>query len=227
MRLMIVLLIACVATTSAATFLTALLTVRVYWGYWFEAPAADRTAAAVVSVDRFSSFAWDNAATSGPAALTEEAKWENDGLGESPTGRLAAALVRRGLSPTTCDAVRPETLNAVRELLTAEGWILGKTRADVAEGRGADGRPVVLAAVFGPELSNDHRPYYEVAAAIGDEGRLRPLRVAHYRYDVAGLEGLAHLLVAVPVAAVCMLGWGCVFLVHLAGSSRNLFVSSR
>jgi hypothetical protein len=221
MRRLLLMVVACVGSTVAATVLTALLTVRAYWGHWFGPPRADRTAAEAVSVDRYSAFRWDGTATSGPAALAEQARWKNDGLGESPTGRLPAALLRRGLSPARDDPVPSGTLDAVRDLLTAEGYPVTNVRAEVAEGWGTDGTRVVLAAVFGPEPSNDHRPYYEVAAAVETDGRLRPLRVTHYRYDVAGLEGLAHLLAAIPVAALCTLAWGCLFLGHLASSHRT------
>ena len=222
MRRLFAMLIACVATTFGAAVLAGLLTVWAYWGYWIEPPAADRTAAAVVSVDRYSDYSWDGTAESGPAALGESARWEDNGLGESPWGRLPAALRRRGLQPAAADPVPPATLDAVKYLLDREGHPVGQVRAHVAEGRGADGQPVVLAAVFGPELSNDHYPYYEVAAAVEPDGRLRPVRVVHYYFDVAGLEGSAPFLTAVPTAGLMVCLWGVLFLAHLAwGDTRG------
>src|SRR3954466_6431568 len=104
---------ACVVSTAAVAGLAALLTVRVYWGHWFGPPRADRTAATIVSVDRYSAFAWDGSATSGSADMTDQARWENDDVGESPIGRLPAALLRRGLSPDSDEVVPSARLKAV------------------------------------------------------------------------------------------------------------------
>jgi hypothetical protein len=221
MRRLLLMIAACILSTVAVGFVVAIVTVRLYWGHWFAPPDADRTAATAVSIERFSSFAWDGTATSGRDALADAARWENNGLGESPTGRLPAALLRGGLRPAADDAVPPETLTAIRDLLIAEGHSVEEMRADVAEGKGTDGRLVVLAAVFGPEVSNDHRPYYEVAAVVGDDGRLQPIRVIHYQYDVAGLEGSAHLMTAIPAAIVCLFVWGAIFLIQIAGGFRR------
>lgn len=218
MRRLIVMLAACVASTALAAALTAWLTTQAYWGHGLASPSADETAALVVAVDRYSDYAWDGTATSGAPALAEAAGWENGDLGESPWGRLPAALQRRGLRPAKDDPIPPATLDAIRELLAAEGYSVRKVRAHLVEGKGADGQPMVLAAVFGPELSNDHYPYYEVAAAVEPDGRPRALRVTHYRFDVAGLEGSAPFLAAVPVAAMFLFGWGCAFLGQLAGA---------
>ena len=215
MRRLVLMLVACAASTIGAAVLAGLLTVWVYWGYWIAPPPADPTAAAFDSLDRYSEYAWDGSIQAGPVPLTDSARWANDGLGESPWGRLPAALVRRGLRPTTADPVTPETFDAVKDLIATEGYAVGKARAHMAEGRGADGEPIVVAAVFGPELSNDHYPYYEVTAAVEPDGRLRTVRFVHYRFDVAGLEGSAPYLVAVPTAALVVCIWGCAFVANM------------
>ena len=221
MRRLVAMLVACVVTTFGAAVLAGLMTVWSYWGYWIEPPSADRTAAALASVDRYSNYTWDGTATGGRDAMAEAARWEDNGLGESPWSRLPAALGRRGLQPAAADPVPPAVLDAVKVLLAAEGHPVDEVRAHVVVGRGADGQPVVLAAVFGPELSNDHYPYYEVTAAVEPDGRLRPVRVVHYRFDVAGLEGSAPYFVAIPTAAVVACLWGCLFLGHLAWSGTR------
>jgi hypothetical protein len=55
---------------------------------------------------------------------------------------------------------------------------------------------MVVAALWGGEVSNDHHPYYEVAFTSLPTGALHLLGMRQYWFDVAGLEGIAHWLAA-------------------------------
>lgn len=96
---------------------------RMYWGHWFAPPALDDTVAALTSIQRFSEFSASEPilGESGPTALMSEVTNANDGLGESPAGRLPAALVRRNLIPTSSEPVDPWLRHTVIRTLATGG----------------------------------------------------------------------------------------------------------
>lgn len=59
----------------------------------------------------------------------------------------------------------------------------------VVAGHDAQGNQILVAALWGGEVSNDHRPYYEAAFTQSLTGELHLVRVRHYWWDFAGLEG--------------------------------------
>ena len=179
----------------------ALITSRLYWGYWIAPPSAN-VVASLASIERFTTF-WcctPNDSRSGHQALHNAAQTAFHGAGDWPIANLPAALVRRDLEPDHEEAVPPAMMTTIREALDSRGVLLagqaGYTHAKelwghVAIGRNADGGQMVVAALWGGEVSNDHHPYYEVAFASLPTGALQPLGMRQYWFDFAGLEGIA------------------------------------
>jgi hypothetical protein len=180
-----------------------MITSRLYWGYWLTPPDSGRTISELTSVERFSAFVWDGSDTSGKDVLLDAAKAENWISGETPMGRVAAALVRRDLVPVTSEPVPPNLLAAVRRDVEERGWFpdahppyiyARQTVGYLAMGRDASGQPMLIAALHGGQASNDHYPYYEMSYAVLPNGELQRRTGRMYWNDYAGLEGIAHWL---------------------------------
>ena len=162
-----------------------LVTSRLYWGYWFSPPSADWMVSPIVSVDRFTTFACCSPNRSGLQALHDAAKVEFHGSGDAPSANLPAALVRRGLDPGREEAVPAAVLTTITGVLDSRGALVegepGYTLAKelwghVALGRNAQGADLVVAALAGGEVSNDHHSYYEAAFAGSSTGEWKPAR---------------------------------------------------
>ena len=203
------LLIPCVGVFAAV------ITSRIYWGYWLTPPSSDATARHLAQVERFSSI-WRQSQSSGRAALIKAACYVDDTSGESPHGRFPAALIARRLHPSSPDPVASSLLPTVIAALD-EGRLL-KRGSDaypsavdlygyVVSGRSPGGEPVVVAALSGGEASNDHYPYYEAVFTPSGSGRLVLQSCRFYWYDVAGMEGVAHWLAGIGAALVTGLLW--------------------
>lgn len=208
-RLLIVVLIAGPAAGG-------LLTSRLYRGYWLSPPRPDRTISGLRSVEQFSSFFWDGSTRSGRDALLEAAETEIWISGEDPMGRLAAALAKRALSPQTPEPVSPQLFSAVQRALGEQG-LLPELRPEypyatqvvghLALGRDVSGQRVLVAALHGGQVSNDHYPYYEMSFVVLPDGALRTRTARRYWNDYAGVEGLAHWLGAFAGLAVGVGVW--------------------
>jgi hypothetical protein len=198
--------------------IAALLTSRLYWGYWLRLPPADWEVASLASVERFSNFSYDGR-DSGRDALMVAARTPWRGSGNPPVHNLPAALLARGLSPSSGDPVPPDLLLEAGEALDRAGVLAAGAPAYrhakllngmIATGRDRAGASLVIAALFSGEVSNDHYAYYEAVFSPGSR-RLELLGVRRYWYDVAGLEGGANLLAgffAFAISLVAMAGWG-------------------
>lgn len=219
-----------VAAMVFGAVLGALTTSRVYWGYWLRVPSADWLVADVASTERFTVFACcDRPSESGHTALQTVAGVPMQAAGDAPVANLPAAIIRRGVPPTSDLAVPATVLSSVREALDAAGVLVAgepqyqyaKTIwGNVAIGRTKAGGELVLAAVWAGEVSNDHHPYYEAKFARTDTGQLTLLGARRYWWDFAGVEGIAHWLggVAGAIAGVaCSLAF---LLLRTAGRRR-------
>lgn len=192
----------------------AAVTSKLSWGYWTSPPPAHHSAALLDRLEGFSCTQWE---LGGQEALDRAANAASFASGETPFGRLAAALRARGLraaGPVT----EPASLAAqVARSLEASGLLFRPSaRASdsevslwgcLATGWAESGEPLVVAALSGPELGEDRYPYYESVLRVGDRGFLELLRAVRYRYDVAGLEGLAHWFAASVTWAVGLGLW--------------------
>ena len=183
----------------------ALITSRLYWGYWIALPSAANVANSFASLERFTTFGCcgPNDARSGRRALHYAANIEFHYAGDWPIANLPASLVRRELEPESEEAVPTAMMTKIREALDSRGALLagqpGYTHAKelwghVAIGRNTNGVQTVAAALWGGEVSNDHHPYYEVAFANSPAGALELLALRQYWFDFAGVEGIAHWL---------------------------------
>jgi hypothetical protein len=156
--------------------LTVPVTSRVYWGYWWSEPPMERLTDQIASLDRFSSVHHDDAFRPDPeerrgsAALHRGAK-EEDALfpaiaagtkrgrfirkGCDPMPSVCRALVARGLEPASEDAIPDARCEDVRRAVQAAGHFdadrvggpMLHPIAHLAEGRGASGEALLLAAI--------------------------------------------------------------------------------
>jgi hypothetical protein len=190
----------------------ALITSKLYWGYWIAPPSAN-VVASLASLERFTTFhcCTPNDSRSGHRALHDSAQTEFHGAGDWPVANLPATLVQRNLEPDSEDAVPAAMMTRIRETLESRGMLRagqpGYTHAKelwghIAIGRDARGAQIVVAALWGGEVSNDHHPYYEVAFRSAPTGALQLFEHHQYWFDVAGLEGIAQWLAAFGGLAV-------------------------
>lgn len=202
---------------------------RLYWGYWLTPPDPGPTMYFLSSVDRCSAFLWDGSLRSGRSVLLDAAGQENWISGEDPMGRVAGALVRRGLLPSTSEAVPANLFAAVHRDLEQLGW-LPESRPDypyarqvvgyLALGRDPSGHATLVAALHGGQASNDHYPYYELSYRVLPHDGLQRRSGRRYWSDFAGLEGIAHWLGAFVGACVGFVG-SSAFLVRDAWRRSN------
>jgi hypothetical protein len=166
-----------------------LATCRIYWAHWLFPPSAEETIAGIQSLDRFSHYPRAGVATSGSEALREEARSENWVAGESPLGRLPAALQRQRLSPISEEAVPADQLDRVGAAL--ERMSLRERGAEtyydtsvlyghLASGRSPSGEELLAVALSAGETSNDHYPYYEALFRSSGSGELTLLSYRRY-----------------------------------------------
>lgn len=202
-----------IATLSiAVSICTAMLGVsRVYWGYWTSVPSSYATISTLVTVERFTTLLWDGKPTSGREALERSALNVNYISGDRPLGRVADAIYRRHLFPESDDHVEESLLPAITATLAKRGdlrhgepgYLLAEELfGDIVVGRNRDNRRVVIAALSGGQVSDDHLPYYEVLLEWGQNGELVVKNLLFYWYDVAGLEGLAHWLAGLAAGVI-------------------------
>lgn len=211
-----------IATAVGVFLLSACVTSRFYWGYWFTPPASDRTAGYLSDVTSFTSF-WRSTALSGGQALYRAANQVTYVSGDSPAGRLPAALVKRGLLAASDQPIDASVLRVLIEAMAERGLLRrgdpGYERATELEGHvviGKDqsGKEIVVAALVGGEVSNDHRPYYEVVAEQVSDGKVTIKRSRFYWWDLAGGEGLAHWLGGIVATIAWLVGAGIFFAVR-------------
>lgn len=195
-----------------AGLLGTLATSRLYWGHWLGPPSSDKTARHLSSLHQFTRFWYGTDPACGPEALAQAARSSNHVSGDSPYGRLAEAIVGRGLSPENSECLPASLLveitNALRQSnrLFESGRFRGgeddatELYGALAAGVSPTGSRMILAALTSSEVSDDHYPYYELALVQAPSGSLQIVESRFYWYDVAGLEGGAHLLGGIVAA---------------------------
>ena len=180
--------------------LSTCVTSRLYWGYWFTPPAAGETVRQLSELTSFTSF-WRSGGGSGRAALQRAAREVDYTSGEAPGGRVPAALVKRGLLPASEQPVEESILRAFTAALAERGELrqgnahyrqATELHGHIAIGKDQDGRDLYIAALSGGEVSNDHRPYYEMVATPVGSDRVTINRLRFYWWDLAGVEGFGH-----------------------------------
>jgi hypothetical protein len=216
-----------IAIACGVFLLSTCLTSRLYWGYWFTPPSSNGTVRHLAELTSFTSF-WQHTSQSGRSALSSGASEVNHASGDAPGGRLPAALIARGLLPSSERPVDASILRAITTAL-AERKLLrhgdpgypdaAKLLGQVAVGKDRNGNELYVAALIGGEASNDHHPYYELVAepARGDGLKIRQLRF--YWWDLAGLEGMAHWIAGI-LATVTWLVCAGFFLAIRRAASR-------
>jgi hypothetical protein len=130
------------------------------------------------------------------------------------TERIPFDLARRGVASVVV-SVPDGLLRALERSLAdatflrpAEAGYRGNSRlyGVIASGLDSEGRPSTAVGLGGRELSNDHYPYYEVAALIaGNRLEIRSARV--FFYDVAGIEGAEWYAAAAFLVVTGWTGW--------------------
>ena len=128
-------------------------------------------------------------------------------------GRVLQALQERKLLPETTGADLghlPPLFPLIRQsgLLAAPEAGYGQSdllHGIVVEAVGRTGQRLVMVAVTGRELSNDHYPYYEMLfSGAADAPDLSYLGGQRFFYDVAGMEGMEWYSVWPMVSVVCI-----------------------
>ncbi len=199
-------------------------TARLYWGHGFRPPTSHATLAGFHSLERFSTVWWPERHREGRAALFAGAANVNWIPGEYPLGRFPFAFVERDLVPTSALPVQQDLQLAAREALDRAGLLFAgdpgyayakELHGHFALGRNRAGVLLLAAALAGGEVSNDHYPYYEAVFSVSTGRTVTLLRTRHYWYDVAGLEGCAHILPAVFLVALVAAAWSVVGLLYL------------
>ena len=210
-----------IALPVAATLVTG----AIYWGHWLGPPSSAGTVALLSRVDRFTTF-WDvSPPKSGPRALAEAAKRENYIWGEQPLGRLPAQMLREGLTPRTSEPIAEITTDDVRGALERSGLLVhgvpgysegARTLGGhMIAGRDRSGATIYVVALTSGQFDNDRYAYYEGAFDVGPDGKLSVRTLRRYWYDVAGLEGFAHLAAGVAAAFLGAMLLGISFVVAL------------
>jgi hypothetical protein len=93
----------------------------------------------------------------------------------------------------------------------------GYVEADLLEGIlvdgiGEEGRRLVVMGLKGQQVSNDHRPFYELAfAAPAGSKDLTCLRGQRFFFDVAGIEGMEWYVIWPMLAIPGVLAGGAIF----------------
>lgn len=176
---------------------------RYCWGYFFQRPSVDDLVRGLASIDEISGVTCQ---VSAPARCVRNPDRSLDrGIEyckEDPyyclSGRIPAALKSAGMLSPPISSAAPESLRQLEVLLedrslfvsSDPGYDANKVLGGVLVcGKERDGTRVFLAGLGGGEVSNDHRPHYELRwspQAIHKVGVQRLL----FFYDTAGIEGL-------------------------------------
>jgi hypothetical protein len=106
-------------TTALAAIAAGVLSVRLIWGYWLAPPKVEDFVSDVAVVHAFSTFHFDDSVSSGERALASAAKTADRRLGEDPSGRIPAELLRLGARPSNPGKRRAVDARGIRA--TPEG----------------------------------------------------------------------------------------------------------
>ena len=180
---------------------------RYYWGYWLSPPAVGPTVRDLASLNGFASLDPERSAPDlgwkismlSLADIRQGAEWYRESPIDAFWFRLHAAVDDEDLQVTS-PLVTPELLLARIEkevgastlLLDGEpGYPFAKRlNGFAAFGPSRSGETLVVLALKGSEVSNDHYPVFDFVYACGvTEERCRLVRQNLYFEDVAGIEG--------------------------------------
>lgn len=186
-------------------FLASISFSRWYWGYWFSRPPVLREIQEVTEVsavvpimtwtdDRGNRTIIPQLEYSMADQLESAKKDSYYGLEE----RLLMALNDRKLLPETVQTEMPD-IPALFPLIQNTGILArheeGYEDADLLMGvlvmaRAAAGQRYMFVGVHGQQVSNDHRPYYEMLFdATGPSNSYAFVRGQRFFFDTAGIEG--------------------------------------
>jgi hypothetical protein len=204
---------------------------RYYWGYWFSPPALGPTVRGFARLHAFVSVAaaaptpnlgWKVSSLS-PAQIGEGASWYRDSPVDAFWYRLHAAVENANLQLTPEDSAAPERVLARLEKQVAAsellvdgepGYLFAKRlNGFAAIGPARSGDTLVVLALKGSEMSNDHYPVFDFAYVCGErEERCRLVQQTLYFEDVAGgfrwyWASLAALFVGVAVVVPAFGFW--------------------
>lgn len=123
--------------------------------------------------------------------------------------------VRRGVIPAdgAIPPVSPERCRAIPDLIEStarlvwggegDGFPDPRAMIDVYELLGPDGEQLLFISLSTGQLSNDHLAYYELA--YDDSASPRLIDRRHWRFDVAGMEGLEFASVASAISILLLI----------------------
>ena len=188
-----------------------------YWGYALRRPPATRVTDGIAEVHGLTFLratpsiqGFEVAPTTDWSISRELAYCEKDEY-YCLDGRLVREFDRRGLlSPHPPTVPSPLLSTALEGLNDSSMLVPGDPGYDhaldlrgvVISGSDATGRTVVIAALSGGQVSNDHYPHYEFSVAMDGP----PVITASHRffYDVAGIEGVEGWPIYVGVSAIVL-----------------------
>ena len=194
------------AGTLALAFLAALGVTKQYWGYYVKPPNLD---ARIVNIKRIVSFTpvSTREEPDGTLALFADPDYIIVKSGDTSPGgyyeleeRVLHALESRKKLQAPLEHMPEEALATVYSFIEDTGLVhpgtpryesAGMLSAIVIEAESGDGGHLLLVAVAGGQVSNDHYPYYEFLFAMPDgPGKPHLLSCKRWFYDNAGVEGI-------------------------------------
>jgi len=172
------------------------------WGFPFERPALHHSVRQMSSLDGlgFFSTGW------GPVENTKKSLYQDlEGTDPYPDpyydfkARVLVAARDAGFNPRDALQIPKDQIDALVHAfrtsdlpaLSNKGYDSDKgLRGLIAAFKDSAGRPLVILAMCGGEVSNDHYPYYEVLLDGRNPERFQVIHSQMFYFDVSGIEGL-------------------------------------
>ena len=209
--------------TATVCLAAALVTSKLYWGYFWARPSLDRVLDRD-DVAEVTAVAYVQAKAGDPRLTPSEVDVERSlsGCREHPYDcALSRGLLRLAdRVPPDPGAPSPDSLAALLDVYESRPAPFETDGRDpyssvwglVIEYNDSDGSPRAFFAARGSAVSNDHYPFQELDLRRTDDGYVI-VRRQHFFYDVAGIEGLEWpafwiLYGAVAFPLVAIGAWG-------------------
>ncbi len=193
---------------------------KIYWGYWIFTPSIDELLDQVVKIEQYTFFQRPSREPfSGEDALLNFSSSNNETLGDWPLGRLPNNLVIRNLHPSNQSNISINTLNKIEKTLLQTGTIPAHAFplwGSIAYGKNKSNKPIYIIALSSQQISNDRYIYYEGVLIENKDNELIPLPFISYFYEIAGLEGIYHWLVAELIITIQLFLLALLFIFKLA-----------
>jgi hypothetical protein len=207
-----IVLLICAMAAIGAGFVAAIITSKLYWGYYLSPPKVDSrlfSAAHVVSLTDIKTVEVAGQGLRFAHEWPQQPDWHRwierarAGDGRGRFWHLLVQLSDRGLIPGELPTMPEEQLASLHPLLDAGGllesgdpkWVSwrGYDWAKWLDGyaielKGRHQEPMIAMFLHGGEVSNDHYPYYEFVLNVGHEPPALVSAVRFFR-DNAGIEG--------------------------------------